>query len=49
MLSRRDVELLRAEEQCWTEDGEQQWECQECGHLNEHGGRVCDGCEEETR
>jgi hypothetical protein len=49
MFSRWDLDMFRAEEQCWPDDEALQWECPVCGHLNEHDGSMCDGCEGETR
>ena len=49
MLSRLDLELLEREAECWPDDDDPQWECDRCGHLNEHDGRVCERCEEVGR
>lgn len=38
MFSRRDLDLLWAEEQCWPEDDEQQ---QECAHWRELNHYIC--------
>lgn len=44
MLSRRDLDLLRAEERCWPEDEPAEWHCPHCGHTNDDWQESCERC-----